>query len=103
MKNNDILVMNSMFEGKPMTILEAMSYGLPIVTTPVGGIPEMTIKGQNAEYTNGDSLDISSAIEKIVNDYANYEKNAFLNSEKYDYRIVNRRIFVEISKLMEKM
>ena len=38
---SDILVMNSILEGKPMTIIEAMSYGMPIVTTNVGGISEL--------------------------------------------------------------
>lgn len=98
MRNNDILVMNSIFEGKPMTILEAMSYGLPIVTTPVGGISEMTIEHKNAEYTNGKANDISNAILKIVADYDMYENNSFASSEKYDYKLVNKKIFSEIYK-----
>ena len=40
MENADILVMNSAFEGVPMTILEALSCGLPVISTDVGGIGE---------------------------------------------------------------
>lgn len=42
----DVFVMSSDAEGVPMTMLEAMSSGLPVVSTRVGGIPEITSKQQ---------------------------------------------------------
>jgi glycosyltransferase involved in cell wall biosynthesis len=42
----DVFVMSSDAEGVPMTMLEAMSSGLPVVSTRVGGIPEITSKEQ---------------------------------------------------------
>ncbi len=42
----DVFVMSSDAEGVPMTMLEAMSSGLPVVSTRVGGIPEITNKEQ---------------------------------------------------------
>ena len=47
MANTDIYVMSSILEGLPVSIIEAMSYGLPIVATPVGGIPEAIQNGVN--------------------------------------------------------
>ena len=41
MASTDIFVMSSISEGQPMVIVEAMAYGCPIVSTHVGGIPEM--------------------------------------------------------------
>ncbi|HRV94581.1 MAG TPA: glycosyltransferase family 4 protein [Anaerolineae bacterium] len=47
MAQTDMFVMSSILEGQPLTIVEAMSYGCPIVTTAVGGIPELIKEGTN--------------------------------------------------------
>ena len=44
----DMLVLPSYREGFPKVVLEAMAAGLPIVTTPVGGIPDYLQEGVHA-------------------------------------------------------
>lgn len=102
LEESDILVMNSVFEGKPMTILEALSYGLPIITTPVGGIPEITSQNKNTEYTNGTKESIRDAVYKITKNYIEYSRQAYIEAKKYDYYTINNKIFDELHKILEK-
>lgn len=44
---SDAFLMSSISEGIPLTIIEAMAAELPVVSTAVGGIPEMITSGQN--------------------------------------------------------
>lgn len=47
MTNTDIFLLSSILEGQPLVIVEAMAYGCPIVSTNVGGIPELIRDGVN--------------------------------------------------------
>lgn len=44
---SDALILPSYTEGLPISILEAMTYSMPVLTTPVGGIPEVVHNGVN--------------------------------------------------------
>lgn len=71
----DIFCLPSYAEGFPMAVLDAIAYGIPIVTTPVGGIPDYLINNENAVLVNpGDVKQISEAILALVTDPDFYRK-----------------------------
>lgn len=65
----DAYVLPSYNEGSPISILEAMSYSLPIISTNIGGIPEIVVQGQNGFIMNpGDKKSLYNAINKLMNE-----------------------------------
>ena len=64
----DLFILPSLIEGMPNVVLEAMSYGLPIVATRVGGVPELIddgVSGRIVPPKNSDAL--SEAIQVLIN------------------------------------
>jgi glycosyltransferase involved in cell wall biosynthesis len=60
-------VLPSHTEGLPMSLLEAMAWGLPPICTPVGSIPEYVVDGANGILVApGAVLQLAEAIEKLV-------------------------------------
>jgi glycosyltransferase involved in cell wall biosynthesis len=67
LKSSSVFILPTYNEGLPISILEAMSYNLPIISTPVGGIPEIVISGKNGILVDpGDVEGIYSAIKQFI-------------------------------------
>lgn len=65
----NVFVLPSYNEGLPMALLEAMSWELPVITTPVGGIPELVINHHNGLLIKpGDIPGLSMAIYTLIKD-----------------------------------
>lgn len=54
----DIFILPSIYEGMPMTLIEAMGTGLPIIATKVGGVPDMINNAENGMLCNLDTMSI---------------------------------------------
>ncbi len=69
LSQSHLFVLPSYFEGLPMAILEAMGCGLPVISTPVGGIPEIITAGKNGLLVQpGDIAGLQQAIQHLVED-----------------------------------
>lgn len=63
----DLFVLPSYFEGLPVGILEAMANGIPIVTTSVGGIPDVVVDREHALLVPpGDPVKLAAAIRELA-------------------------------------
>ncbi len=64
----DVLVLSSRTEGTPMVLLEAMAAGVPIVATPVGGVPDVVSEREAVLVPSGDPEALASAILGVQSD-----------------------------------
>ena len=84
----DIYVQSSVSEGSPLSIKEAMAATLPIISTNVGGIPEMIISGETGILVpHDDKNEFIRALNELINmDAVKREKigkNAYGYAMKY--------------------
>ncbi len=99
----DIYLFPTLAETFGMTIVEAMSCGLPVVTFETGGVPEIVENGKSGfvvEYKNGEKL--VEALEKLLDDYELREKmaeNAVNASKKFS----SERMALEYLRLYEEL
>ena len=79
-----------------LTVLEAMSAGLPVIVPTVGGIAEMVVDGQNGYKIDVQELSkIEDCLRKILTDrlvYMRLSENALTFSKRYDVGAMTERI-----------
>ena len=67
----DLFILPSLTEGTPMALLEAMSAGVPVIASSVGGIPDIVKDGENGLLIrSGDFTGLSKAIERLLREPA---------------------------------
>lgn len=84
--NADIFLLPSKFEGMPMTIIEAMGTGLPIVASAVGGVPDMLEDGKSGLLVSGEPESVAQAVLRLLTQEdlrKNLGTNARRDSEKF--------------------
>jgi len=63
----DVFVLGSDYEGNPLSVMEAMASGLPIVSTAVGGVPDLFENGkQGITMQPGNVRDFSTSMEYLL-------------------------------------
>ena len=102
LKNADIFIQASNYEGLPHSILEAMNFEIPILSTDVGGCSVLLNEGERGYIIPMpvSEVEISEGIRKIINNkneakskarlakkYLNQEHNFNTNAEIYDEKI----------------
>lgn len=107
LKDTDIFVISSDSEMFPIVLLEAMSSGLPIVTTFVGGIRDI-IDGNGITVEAGNTEQMTSAMLRMAEDEKLREqcgKKSLEIAEKYDiHKVVKQyeKLYLQEIKLVNK-
>ena len=77
-RRSRLLLCTSYSEGGPRVCLEAMACGTPVVSTPVGVMPELLDDGLTGRLVDWEPADIATALLEILNDPAAAERMARL-------------------------
>ena len=68
-RSASIFCLPSYAEGFPMAVLDAWAYGLPVVTTPVGGVPDIVVNGKNGLlFTPGNVNELAEKLALLIED-----------------------------------
>lgn len=93
----DVFVLPSLNEGLPMSVLEAMSWGLPVITSPVGGIPEIVQDGYNGLLVPPTDISaLANAMQRLTEDEAlrlQMGANARASVEHLDIRLYWEKLY----------
>lgn len=69
MRNADILCLPSYMEGRPNVVNEAMASGLPVISTRIGGIPDMVVEGKTALLFDAGNIEqLKACLDRLISD-----------------------------------
>lgn len=102
-KNADLFVLVSDYEGLPMTIIEAMSHGLPIISSDVGGVHEIVKNGVNGFIVPNDSREFVDRIKKVLYDKKLYSKMSQASKMSYDQTLTVDKMVLSYCDLYKQI
>jgi glycosyltransferase involved in cell wall biosynthesis len=93
----DVFAFSTFYENLPFAVLEALSSGLPVVTTNVGGIPEMIESGRNGFLVQPfNSRELADRVLYYLEHPAATSEMAFLARktilERFDWRLIVKKV-----------
>lgn len=68
---------NGDHEGIPVSLIEAMGFGIPVISTLTGSIPELLPESLGLTVPPGDALALSQKISELLNDPERYRRAAY--------------------------
>ena len=104
-RDYDIFINTTDFDNHPVSVLEAMAIGLPVVSTNVGGLPfliENNFDGLLVNPKNSDEF--VNEIEKLISDnrlVKTITLNARKKVEEFDWEIIKKKWFTAIDQVIK--
>ena len=91
----DVFVLSSDYEGSPLSIMEAMAAGKPVISTAVGGVPELVEDGRSGLLVpRGSPKALAEAVNLMVKNHEAREAmgraSLGLATERFDARVMTR-------------
>jgi glycosyltransferase involved in cell wall biosynthesis len=100
----DILVLPTHTEGFPLSLLEGMAMGLPVVTTPVGGIPEIVKDGVNGYLVSPKDVEmLAERILTLVKEPGKRQRMGEANARLYREQLSAHKVVARIHTLLREL
>lgn len=104
LKKVGTVVLPSYNEGLPMTLLEGMAAGKAIISTDVGGIPELVEDNQNGIIIHPGDVDaLCQAMCKVIKEKEFVQECSLNNLNKIDNHFSRRKMHSEINNLFDEL
>lgn len=101
--NSHIYLFPSYSEGMPNSVLEAMAFGLPVITTPVGGLTDFFEDGKHGNYVEiKKAHQIVEKTQAIIEDKELYKKISLENFEYARKRFTTTIVINRLEKIYSK-
>ncbi|MFL0194646.1 glycosyltransferase [Clostridium sp. WILCCON 0269] len=100
----DVFVLSSDYEGLPLSILEAMASGLPIVATDVGGVADV-VTDNGFLINKGNQVELANKIVELAQSTGKrylLGRKSKINSKQFDSHIFAKQYEVLYEKYLEK-
>jgi len=91
LRQSDLFIFSSLSEGSPRVILEAMSQGIPVISTPVGSLPYIFKDKEDIRFVNYNDV---NEFYKIICEYLS-DKYTFIQQRKRAYFKVKKNYTAE--------
>lgn len=95
----DVFVLMSKHEGLPISIIEAMSEGLPIIASNVGGISEL-VTNNGLLLSDNSPLSLAKAMESFLN-LDNIQKAALASYQMYEESFQENKMLEKLEEIYE--
>lgn len=106
LRNTDIFILTSRYEGMPMGLLEAISYGIPSIVTPGTNMSDILKVAEAGWITDLTPQDIAKTIKKAIKDFEEnplrYRKNALKLSKSFNWDTIAGKSIEIYSKILNK-
>lgn len=87
MSTADVFVLPSRYDNMPCAVVEAMASGLPVVSTLVGGIPEMVTEDAGILVPRDDPLALADGLDAVLSNLDSYDRAALAASAGSRYSL----------------
>lgn len=103
LSRSSFFVLPSYVEGTPMGILEAMAWGMPVVSTKIGGIPDLVEHGREGLLIEpGDVAGLRDAMRRLLRDDEERRQMGVAAQKKVDRHFSARAIMPGVHRLYEE-